>query len=136
MVHSCLNCVREHLGKADGYLNEYATGRYPARFWKCIAQLSLAWEECFLEYPEIAKKIDFEKKKMVDDSTYWIDVEPLINEITETINQITEIVNQSETKLSPKDSKKFLKMLDEEVKPNKELKKAVKKYKLGKVKSK
>ena len=78
MLKSCTNCVREHIGKAHGYFLESLTGRYPARFWLGIGQLAMAWEESVERYPELAKAIDEEKKKMILDDTYWADTESLI----------------------------------------------------------
>lgn len=56
MAATCLDCVRKHLGAADGLLDETHLG-YPAYRWKAAGQLHLAESECLALYPDFAKKI-------------------------------------------------------------------------------
>jgi len=101
MIESCLNCTREHLGKAHGYLLESLTGRYPARFWKCIGQMSLAFEESYRSYPEVAKIIDSEKRKMIEDEDYLTDFDPLIDMVTSIANKEYEVLSNNNKTLTP-----------------------------------
>ena len=59
------------------------TGRYPARFWKCIGQMALGWEEAYRDFPELSSAIDEEKKKMIEDETYLTDFDILIDFATQ-----------------------------------------------------
>jgi len=56
MAATCLDCVRKHLGAADGLLDETHLG-YPDYRWKVVGQLNLAESEALALYPDFAKKI-------------------------------------------------------------------------------
>lgn len=78
MEPQCLDCARKHLGTAFAYINEYETGRYPTHFWKAIGQLVCAENHVRIKYPKLGKFIEQERLKIMDDDSYIIDFDKLI----------------------------------------------------------
>jgi len=66
---------------------EFCSGRYRTRFWLCIGQMQVAWEECYREFPQLAEMIDEEKLKMIEDDEYLTNFEPIIKLATELANK-------------------------------------------------
>lgn len=78
MEQQCLDCTRKHLGTAFAYINEYETGRYPTHFWKAIGQMVCAENHTRIAYPRLAKLIETERLKLIDNETFHSDFDNLI----------------------------------------------------------
>ena len=101
MINSCINCTRKHIGTAHAYLMEVATGRYPNRFWLCIGEMVVAWEECYRKFPELAEMIDNERIKMIEDDSYFTDFVPIIEFATELANKEQDEEENEEENIKP-----------------------------------
>lgn len=68
MLVSCLECYRKHIGRANGYEEEYHLG-YPAYKGLVIGELSLAEGEVLNKFPELAATTREFRKAFTKDGT-------------------------------------------------------------------
>jgi len=80
---------------AHAFFMESASGRYPANFWKGIGQLVLAEMHCIMRYPDLFKKIEAVRLRMMIDNDYWPDLDPLINLATKHAKQENNELEQT-----------------------------------------
>lgn len=97
MEPQCLDCCRKHLGMAHGYLSEAQTERYPTHFWKAIGQLCLAENHCRQSWPDLCLRIETERLKMMTDTSYWCDMDLLIDYADQMVEREAKKTNQKET---------------------------------------
>ena len=92
----CLNCCRKHIGAAHAPLGEYVSGRYPENFWKAIGNLWLAELHTAIKWPNLSKAIEAQRVEMVDDDSFWPDLDGLLKIATDCAKQEVQNINKEQ----------------------------------------
>ena len=80
MRPSCTFCTRKHLAQAIVLLGEFHQG-YPDHFWFVLGHLAEASDELVRDYPGIANRIRFERKRLEQDRAYKPDLLTIIKQL-------------------------------------------------------
>lgn len=115
MRESCMDCVRKHLGEAEGYFDEAED--YPHHLWLGVGQLRHAASEARKVAPEFARRIRKTARAIVRyrDDRAGETIDALIIEATRIAGEEVEYSEDNNKKFEAVEADRFVRSVVQKV---------------------